>query len=163
VIIINTTMLASIRRSFSTANRKKIGFIGIGNMGFPMVQNLLKHGHLVTVFDLAQEKLERAESEGARVACDVAELARDQDVCITILPTTDIVRETRMGDNGIYANAREGSLIIDSSTIAPEDTREMTIAGEKLGLRIADVPVSGGYTGAQKVTNFFLTLTQLCL
>lgn len=141
-----------VTRQFSTAAKKRIGFIGLGNMGFPMVQNLIKHGHDLTVFDIVEEKMIKAEQEGAKVAPDVAELSKNQDVCITILPTSEVVRDIRMGDNGIYKHAREGCLVIDSSTIAPDATREMTEEGEKLGLRIADVPVSGGYMGAKNGT-----------
>ena len=65
---------------------------------------------------------------------------------------TKIVRDVRMGDNGIFANAKKGCLIIDSSTISPTDTKEMTNVGEKLGFRIADVPISGGYMGAKAGT-----------
>lgn len=141
-----------LTRNFTTLAKKKIGFVGLGNMGFPMMQNLLKHGHELTVYDVVEEKLQRAEKEGAKVAPDIAELSKNKDVCITLLPTTEVVREIRMGDNGIYKNAREGCLVIDSSTIAPEDTREMAEEGEKLGLRIADVPISGGYMGAKNAT-----------
>jgi 3-hydroxyisobutyrate dehydrogenase-like beta-hydroxyacid dehydrogenase len=141
-----------MRRQFSTIKKKSIGMIGIGNMGFPMMKNLLKHGHSVMVLDTVKEKLERAKAEGASTARDVAELARDKDVCITILPTSEIVKQIWMGENGIYANAKKGSLVIDSSTVSPDTTRELVKAGEEIGLRVADVPISGGYMGARAGT-----------
>lgn len=137
------------KRFFSaTISKKRIGFIGLGNMGMPMVNNLLKHGHQVTVFDTVQDKIVKAESNGAKAASSVAELSENQDVCITILPTTDVVREIRFGEGGIFRHAKKGTLVIDSSTIAPDETRKMTEEGESMGFRVADVPVSGGYMGA---------------
>lgn len=135
-------------RYFSEIIKKNIGFVGLGNMGLPMVSNLLKKGHKVTVFDLDANKMKKAEAEGAIPAIDVAELSKNQDACITLVTNTKVVRDIRMGPNGIFANARKGSLVIDSSTISPTDTKEMTEVGEKLGFRIADVPISGGYMGA---------------
>jgi len=146
-------MLSKIlSRNFSTSLKKDIGFVGIGNMGYPMVLSLMKHGHRVTVFDVNQQKLQEAEAEGATVAPDVAELAKDKDACISILPTPKIVRETLAGKGGIFENAREGTLVVDSSTIGPDEAIYLSKQADKHRVRFADVPVSGGYMGAKNGT-----------
>lgn len=143
-----------LTRNFAskTGSKKTVGFAGLGNMGFPMMEHLLKAGYDVTVYDINEEKLKRAEKVGAKVAPDMKELSKDKDICYTLVPRTETVRELRMGPNGIYKHAREGCLVIDSSTVSPIATREMASEGEKLGFRVADVPVSGGYTGAKAGT-----------
>lgn len=73
-----------------------------------------------------------------------------------MLPNTDHVEETRMGSNGIYEHAKEGCLVIDSSTISPIASKKMAEEGEKLGLKIADAPVSGGVNGAKNGTLTFM-------
>lgn len=143
-------------RNFSVASKKKVGFMGLGNMGFSMMRNCMSHGYEITAYDVNNDILEKAEELGAKVAPDVKAAATDQDICLTMLPNTDIVEETRMGSNGIFENAREGALIIDSSTISPTSSRKMAEEGEKLGLRVADAPVSGGVTGAAAGTLTFM-------
>lgn len=125
-------------------------------MGFPMMKNLLNHNYAVTAFDTNQEVLKLAEEAGATIAPDIKETAVDQDICFTMLPNTDIVEETRMGSKGIFMHARQGALIIDSSTISPIASRKMAEKGEKDGFRIADAPVSGGINGAKNGTLTFM-------
>jgi 6-phosphogluconate dehydrogenase (decarboxylating) len=84
-----------ICRNFSSLANKKVGFIGLGNMGYPMVQNLLNKGYKVTAFDLDEEVLKQAESAGATIAPDPKETSIDQDIVFTMLPNTAIVQETR--------------------------------------------------------------------
>lgn len=90
------------------------------------------------------------------IAPDVKAAATDQDFCLTMLPNTDIVEETRLGSNGIFEHAREGAYIIDSSTISPIASKKMAEEGEKIGLKVADAPVSGGVTGAANGTLTFM-------
>lgn len=142
-------------RRFSTAaGGKNIGFIGLGKMGYPMVQNLLKHGYKVTAFDANEETLKLAEASGATIAPDAKEATIDNDIVLTMLPNTDIVEETR--NNYIFENAKENALIIDSSTISPIASKKMAEEGKNFGLRVIDAPVSGGVPGAVNGTLTFM-------
>lgn len=143
-------------RHFGTASKKKVGFMGLGNMGLSMVRNCMKHGYEITAYDVNHEVLKIAEKEGVKIATDVKEAVTDQDICFTMLPNTEIVEKIRSGSGGIFEHAREGCLVIDSSTISPIATRAMAEAGEKLGLVIVDAPVSGGTVGATNGTLTFM-------
>ena len=78
-------------RYFSSQAGKRVGFIGLGNMGYPMVHNLIKNGYTVTAFDLNKVQLEKAEKVGAVIASDVKQATVDNDIVLTMLPNTEIV------------------------------------------------------------------------
>jgi len=142
------------RRTFSTASKGKVGFIGLGNMGFPMMQNCLNAGYEVSAFDTNANTLTLAEEAGASIAEKAGHTAKDADFVLTMLPNTMHVVEARVSDDGIYANAKEGAVIIDSSTISPIVSREM--AEDTKEFVIADAPVSGGVPGATNGTLTFM-------
>jgi len=139
-------MLVNSRRFFSTGAPAKVGFIGLGNMGLPMAKNMLKAGHTVTAFDLSAEACKAAEEAGAQIATKAGHCAKEADFVLTMLPNTTHVIEARAGDDGIYANASEGAVIVDSSTISPIVSGKM--GKEENGFIVADAPVSGGVGGA---------------
>jgi len=143
-------------KHFSTATKKKVGFLGLGNMGNPMVGHLIKHGYKVTAYDTNPENLKKIESIGATPSPDIKEASIDQDIVVTMLPNTDNVQEARLGKNGIFEHAKKGALIIDSSTISPIASKKMQEKGEKFGLRVVDAPVSGGVMGARNATLTFM-------
>ena len=96
----------------------KVGFIGLGTMGFPMCSNLSSAGHGIIVFDSNSATLERAaELEGAAVVDSPEETARGADVVFTVLPNDQIVREVYLGDGGIAAGAHSGLVTCDCSTV----------------------------------------------
>ena len=133
-----------------------IGFIGVGNMGGPMVKNLLDAGHQVAAFDLVEAALASAETNGASRAGSVAEAAAGREVVITMLPAGQHVRAVYGGEDGVMANAAAGSLLIDSSTIDVESAR--AVAGDAVaqGFEMLDAPVSGGVAGATAGTLTFM-------
>lgn len=143
-------------RKFCTAPKKRVGFLGLGNMGLPMVKNLLKNGYTVTAYDINKDFVKLAEEAGAKGSSTVKDTARDQDVVVTMLPNTNIVEEARLGKDGIYEHASENALIIDSSTISPIASQKMTEQGTAKKLRIIDAPVSGGVNGAINGTLTFM-------
>ena len=96
----------------------KVGFIGLGNMGLPMAQNLLKADDAVTGFDLNAHATERLEASGGRGANSLADACKDVEVVITMLPAGEQVREVYLGNDGVLAAVPPGTLLIDSSTIA---------------------------------------------
>jgi 3-hydroxyisobutyrate dehydrogenase len=134
----------------------RIAFVGLGNMGLPMAQNLLKAGHQVEGVDVnaaAVAKLVTAGGAGVETAKTAAARA---DVVITMLPAGQQVREVYLGSSGIIENANAGTLLIDCSTIDVETARAVASAAEKKGLLMLDAPVSGGVGGASAATLTFM-------
>jgi 3-hydroxyisobutyrate dehydrogenase len=134
----------------------EIGFIGVGNMGGPMVRNLLKAGHRVTVFDLVPEAVTRCITAGASAAGSAADAARGAETVITMLPAGRHVREVYLGAGGVLATARRGALLIDSSTIDVDTAREVGRSAATAGLDMIDAPVSGGVAGAEAASLTFM-------
>ncbi|MGQ9425093.1 3-hydroxyisobutyrate dehydrogenase [Gilvimarinus sp. F26214L] len=134
----------------------KIAFIGLGNMGGPMAQNLLKAGHELSVFDLSKPAVAALVEEGARTADTLADILAPAECVITMLPAGQHVENVYLGDNGIIAAAPSDTLLIDSSTIAPETSRKVAEAATARNLPFMDAPVSGGVGGAQAGTLTFI-------
>lgn len=122
----------------------KVGFIGLGIMGKPMVRNLLKAGHEVVVFDVMQENVEEAASAGAVPAQSSKAVAQQCKTIITMLPNSPHVKAAVMGENGVLEGAQEGSILIDMSSIAPLASQEISRACAGKGVKMIDAPVSGG-------------------
>jgi 3-hydroxyisobutyrate dehydrogenase len=123
----------------------KVGFIGIGVMGWPMSANLLKGGHEVTVFDAdAARAAQFAREVGGRAAASLAEVA-DNDVVVTMLPTSKVVRQALMEDDGgAFAKAiKPGLIVVDMSSSEPGDTVELGPRLAERGAILIDAPVSG--------------------
>ena len=127
---------------------EKIGFIGLGNMGRPLAERLLKKYQLY-VYDLEEENLNFFVSHGAIKCLSPSEIASNTDKVFLCLPTSSIVEKVINGDKGILKTAKQNSFIIDMTTGEPEITRELS---KKLLLRdinFIDAPVSGGPKGAR--------------
>lgn len=122
----------------------KVGFIGLGIMGKPMVRNLLKAGHEVVAFDVMQENVEEAASAGAVPAQSSKAVAQQCKTIITMLPNSPHVKAAVMGENGVLEGAQEGSILIDMSSIAPLASQEISRACAGKGVKMIDAPVSGG-------------------
>jgi 3-hydroxyisobutyrate dehydrogenase len=133
-----------------------IGFIGLGNMGLPMAQNLVKSGYTVRGFDLSEYAAERLAAGGGTRASSVADTCSEADAVITMLPAGEQVREVYLGNEGVLALARDGTLLIDCSTIDVETAREVAQTAEARGLAMIDAPVSGGVAGAQAASLTFM-------
>ncbi|MGI6028529.1 MAG: 2-hydroxy-3-oxopropionate reductase [Candidatus Heteroscillospira sp.] len=122
----------------------KIGFVGLGIMGKPMVRNLMKHGHEVTVFDVVKPNVELMVSEGATAAESVAALAAECPVIVTMLPNSPHVKSVVCGEGGVLSTAKAGTILIDMSSIAPLASQEVAKACAEKGVRMLEGPVSGG-------------------
>ena len=133
-----------------------IVFIGLGNMGLPMAQNLARAGHAVTGFDLMPASVRQFVAAGGLSSEDQAAAIAAAEVVITMLPASRHVQGAYLGDAGILAHAKAGALLIDCSTIAPEVSREVAEAATARGLRMIDAPVSGGTAGAAGGTLTFM-------
>jgi 2-hydroxy-3-oxopropionate reductase len=125
-----------------------IAWIGLGIMGSPMSENLIRAGYDVTGYTLEPEKLDRLAAAGGTAAGSVAEAVKDADVIITMVPASPQVEAVAYGDDGILANARRGALLIDTSSITPRTSIELARAAADRGIRVLDAPVSGGDAGA---------------
>jgi 3-hydroxyisobutyrate dehydrogenase len=133
----------------------RIGFIGLGNMGLPMAQNLLKAGHAVIGFDLVKAAMGKLVVAGGMAATSVAQACENAEVIVTMLPAGGHVRETYLADSGILAAAGD-ALLIDSSTIDVDTARAVAAAAKERGLAMVDAPVSGGIAGAEAGTLTFM-------
>jgi len=133
-----------------------IGFIGLGNMGGPMAQNLVTKGHEVKVFDLSDEAVNTLVDAGAARADSAGEAARDVQVVVSMLPAGKHVKAVYMGEGGVLENAAPGTLLIDSSTIDVDSAREVAAAAEAKGFEFVDAPVSGGVAAAAGGTLTFM-------
>lgn len=128
--------------------KPNLAFIGLGNMGAPMAENLLKAGYTLSVYDLSAEATQRLQQVGASVADSPKAAADNAQVVISMLPAGKHVHSVYMGDEGLLSDLPKGTLVIDSSTIAAEDARTVADAATKLGIDFLDAPVSGGTGGA---------------
>ncbi|MFH9522547.1 2-hydroxy-3-oxopropionate reductase [Streptomyces rimosus] len=126
----------------------KIAWIGLGIMGAPMAENLLKAGYPVTGHTLEPDKLDRLATAGGTPAASIAEAVAGADVIVTMVPASPQVEAIAYGPDGILANARRGALLIDMSSITPQTSVDLAAAAAERGLRVLDAPVSGGEAGA---------------
>lgn len=122
----------------------KIGFIGLGIMGKPMVKNLLKAGHEVVAFDLNKASVEEVVAAGAVAGSSASDVASRVPLVITMLPNSPHVKAVVTGENGVLAGAKEGTILIDMSSIAPLASQEVEKACSAKKVRMLDAPVSGG-------------------
>ncbi|MFC5253661.1 2-hydroxy-3-oxopropionate reductase, partial [Streptomyces nigrescens] len=130
------------------SNLPKIAWIGLGIMGSPMAENLIKAGYSVTGYTLEADKLERLTKNGGHAAGSIAEAVTGADVIITMVPASPQVEAIAYGPDGILAHARRGALLIDMSSITPQTSIDLAHAAADKGIRVLDAPVSGGEAGA---------------
>ena len=133
-----------------------IGFIGLGNMGLPMAQNLIKVGHAVTGFDVVAASVAKLTAAGGKAAEDAPGVTQNADVVVTMLPAGKEARAIYLGAEGLIAKAKPGTLLIDCSTIDVATARDIASAAAERGLPMLDAPVSGGVGGAQGATLTFM-------
>ncbi|MGF6345858.1 3-hydroxyisobutyrate dehydrogenase [Variovorax sp. W2I14] len=137
----------------------KIAFIGLGNMGGPMAMNLLKAGHTLSAFDLSAEACKKFGAEGLPIAKSAAETVADAEVVISMLPASAHVEGLFLGGAGkpgLLESIKDGTLVIDSSTIAAATSRKVAEAAAAKGVAMIDAPVSGGTGGAIAGTLTFM-------
>ena len=122
----------------------KIGFIGLGIMGKPMAKNLLKAGHQLKVYDIVTAAVDELVAAGAERGENNADVAKDCDIIVTMLPNSPHVKTAILGANGVLEGAKEGTIIVDMSSINPIASKEVCAEVEKKGCFMIDAPVSGG-------------------
>jgi 3-hydroxyisobutyrate dehydrogenase len=130
-----------------------IAFIGVGNMGLPMAENLMKSGKKIKVFDVSKKTLDIAREKKLDVVDDFNELiTKEVSIVIAMLPEGKHSKEVFLGDNGIINKVSKNCLLIDCSTIDIQTSKEIGKKATEKGILMIDAPVSGGVMGAQKAT-----------
>ncbi len=134
-----------------------IAFIGVGNMGNPMVENLIKAGKKVQVYDVSKEMLEKAKEKKFDITNSINDLIKDSvSTVITMLPAGKHSKEVYLGNDGIINKISKDCLLIDCSTIDIKTSIEIGTKAKELGIKMVDAPVSGGVMGAKNGTLTFL-------
>ncbi len=125
-----------------------IAFIGLGVMGAPMATNLVRADYDVVGFNRSREPIDQLVEAGGRGAESLADAVSGADVVITMVPDSPDVEDAALGEDGIFASAKPGTLYIDCSTISPEVAVRLAEVGAEHDIRVVDAPVSGGESGA---------------
>lgn len=129
---------------------QSVGFIGLGNIGQPMAECIVKNGFNLTVFDLRKEPMEALKNNGARVARSVKEVGELSDIIITMVLDAKQTENVILGSEGVLAGAKPGSLIIISSTISPQSCKRIAEQCKFNDVNVITAPVTGGPKGATK-------------
>ncbi|WP_424768196.1 NAD(P)-dependent oxidoreductase [Paenibacillus sp. sgz302251] len=129
---------------------KKIGWIGLGHMGIPMATNLINAGVPLFVYNRTEEKAKTLVDKGAVYCSSPKEVAEQADIIFTMLTDSSSVEQVFSGEEGVFHASTEGKLIVDMSTISPEDSRRFAALAIKKGASFLDAPVSGSIKPAQE-------------
>ena len=134
---------------------KRVGFIGLGNMGLPMASNLLKAGIEINAFDLSTDALRKAEDLGMITKTSAIEVLEDIDALITMLPNNMAVENIFLKEN-LLGEINKNVIIIESSTISPQVSKNVSKKAADMDIAMLDAPVSGGVKGAELGTLTFI-------
>src|SRR3569833_4118449 len=126
---------------------KKLGFIGLGTMGAPMAGHLIDAGHEVYLYTI--EGVPADLGKKRKVAKSAADVAKNADIIIIMVPDTPHVESVLFGENGVAEHLAKGKIVVDMSSISPIEAKKFAEKVEKLGARYLDAPVSGGEVGAK--------------
>ena len=135
-----------------TADRVKLGFIGLGEMGSRIAQRLLDHGYPLVAYDRDIAKAEAVAAKRGFAAKNIPELARTADVILSCLSNDEAVQSVYTGPAGVLAKARPGTIVLEMSTISPESSRELHRLGAESGIEVLDVAISGSTPAAEQGT-----------
>jgi len=130
----------------------ELGFIGLGIMGKPMASHLVKAGHTVRVYDLAEESVKYLAALGAKACSCCREIAQKSDIIFIMVPDTPDVAAVLFGTDGLAEGLKPGSIVVDMSSISPIATKEFAKRLAAMGVKMLDAPVSGGQVGAENAT-----------
>ena len=145
-----TLVPASIgSRAYDATSPRKLAFIGLGVMGFPMAGHLARAGHQVTVYNRTRTKAQAWVAEfGGRDAATPAEAARGADFVFICVGNDDDLRAVVLGEQGVLAGMAPGAVLVDHTTASAEVARELAQVAAKQQVAFVDAPVSGGQAGA---------------
>lgn len=135
---------------------KKIGFIGLGNMGLPMSKNLITANFIVCGVDLNKEAENSFQQAGGIIGLSIPQLAESCEMILTSLPSSRAVETVYLGEDGLINNSHPGIILIDTSTVAPQLNMKIAEAAKRKGIDFLAAPVSGGVIGAINRTLTFM-------
>ena len=135
------------------SQQERLGFIGLGIMGFPMAENLLQSGYALTVYNRTRQKAKELETNGATVADSPAEVGRSAQVIFLCVGDTAAVSQVA---ESLLEGVEPGSVVVDASTISPAASRRLAERFRERGVRFLDAPCSGSKTGAANATLTFM-------
>ena len=130
----------------------ELGFIGLGIMGKPMAEHLLKAGNKLYVYDVVPQSVADLKQQGAIACASSKEVASKTGIVFVIVPDTPNVDEVLFGKNGVAEGIKKGSIVVDMSSISPIATKEFAKKLKAMGVEMLDAPVSGGQVGAQNAS-----------
>jgi 3-hydroxyisobutyrate dehydrogenase/2-hydroxy-3-oxopropionate reductase len=135
----------------------KLGFIGLGLMGYPMARNLLKGGHEVAVWSHTAGKSQKLAAEaGAKPCSSPAEVAHDAECVFLCVGNTEMAEQTILGSDGVRKGAKKGSVVVDASTVSPSSSRKIDAELKKDGIDFLGAPCTGSTPGATNGTLTFM-------
>ena len=130
----------------------ELGFIGLGIMGKPMAEHLLKAGNTLYIYDVVPQSVADLKQQGAIACASSKEVAAKTGIVFVIVPDTPNVDEVLFGKNGVAEGIQKGSIVVDMSSISPIATKEFAKKLKAMGVEMLDAPVSGGQVGAQNAS-----------
>ena len=137
-------------RNYESTPARKVAFLGLGVMGFPMAGHLAQAGHQVTVYNRSAPKREAWVAEfGGRAAATPREAAAGCDIVFCCVGNDDDLRSVVLGEQGALAGMKSGAVFVDHTTASADVARELASAAAQRGVQFIDAPVSGGQAGAQ--------------
>ncbi|MFC1637220.1 NAD(P)-dependent oxidoreductase [Planctomycetota bacterium] len=131
---------------------KKVGIVGLGDMGSGMAKNILKNGFSLTGFDLSEARMTELEEAGGTPAAHCRDVAENSDTIFVMVLNGNQVKQVVLGEGGLLEAAKPGTTIIISATIKPTEIRELVVPVTEKGINLLDTPVSGGKPGAENGT-----------
>ena len=134
---------------------KKVGFIGLGNMGLPMANNILKAGIEVNAFDLSTDAMQKADELGMITKSYASEVIENIDALITMLPNDTAVENIYLKED-LIGKISKNTIVIESSTINPEISKKVSRKATDMNISMLDAPVSGGVKGGELGTLTFI-------
>ncbi|MES3003408.1 MAG: NAD(P)-dependent oxidoreductase [Pseudomonadota bacterium] len=143
-------MASTNPKTYEPGPARKVAFLGLGVMGFPMAGHLALAGHDVVVYNRSEAKGKAWTDEfKGKTAATPREAAAGRDIVFCCVGNDDDLRAVVLGDDGAFAGMAKGAVFVDHTTASANVARELYAEAKKLGLRFVDAPVSGGQAGAQ--------------
>ena len=137
-------------KSYAPSHPRKVAFLGLGVMGYPMAGHLAMAGHQVTVYNRSAAKAQAWSDEfGGASAATPREAAASADIVFCCVGNDEDLRSVSLGANGAFAGMKPGAILVDHTTASATVARELYSAAKNIGLQFIDAPVSGGQAGAQ--------------
>ena len=136
---------------------KRVGIVGLGDMGIGLAKNILKHGFELTGFDLRPERLKMLAELGGKPAASILDVANNADAVFVMVLNGPQAKAVVLGEGGLIVGLRPGCAVIVSATILPSEVRELESPLAAKGIHLIDTPVSGGKSGAENGTLILMT------